>query len=153
MNLHTLLRDHATSTRPVRAGLIGAGKFGSMFLAQARLTEGLDVVGVADLQVTRGLDALARTGWSSDIVVQACSIGALNDAARGGKVGVTDSASDLIDADLDVVVECTGQPEAGTTHALRAIENGRHVVMVTVCLLYTSPRPRDGLLSRMPSSA
>ncbi len=132
MNLHTLLRDHATSTRPVRAGLIGAGKFGSMFLAQARLTEGLDVVGVADLRVTRGLDALARTGWSSDIVVQACSIGALNDAARGGKVGVTDSASDLIDADLDVVVECTGQPEAGTTHALRAIDNGRHVVMVTV---------------------
>ena len=26
-------------------------------------------------------------------------------------------------------------------------------VLVEVCLLYTSPSPRDGLLSRMPSSA
>ena len=29
----------------------------------------------------------------------------------------------------------------------------KHTVMFSACLLYTSPSPRDGLLSRMPSSA
>ena len=28
-----------------------------------------------------------------------------------------------------------------------------YLVMAAICLLYTSPSPRDGLLSRMPSSA
>ena len=29
----------------------------------------------------------------------------------------------------------------------------RHLIDIHACLLYTSPSPRDGLLSRMPSSA
>ena len=33
------------------------------------------------------------------------------------------------------------------------VEVGKDVDDVKVCLLYTSPSPRDGLLSRMPSSA
>ena len=33
------------------------------------------------------------------------------------------------------------------------IKPGKNVDQLTICLLYTSPSPRDGLLSRMPSSA
>ena len=32
-------------------------------------------------------------------------------------------------------------------------DQGRMVPYTCTCLLYTSPSPRDGLLSRMPSSA
>ncbi len=53
MNLYTLLQKRAGAGRPVRAGLIGAGKFGAMFLAPARTIEGLHVMAVADLQVER----------------------------------------------------------------------------------------------------
>jgi len=53
MNLSTLLLQRDTIGRPVRVGVIGAGKFGTMFLAQARLTKGLHVVAVADLNVPR----------------------------------------------------------------------------------------------------
>ena len=34
-----------------------------------------------------------------------------------------------------------------------SIDDSTGRVVVKVCLLYTSPSPRDGLLSRMPSSA
>ena len=46
--------------------------------------------------------------------------------------------------------------EQGATHAADGYAracNKPGVVLVTSCLLYTSPSPRDGLLSRMPSSA
>ena len=46
-----MLREREAAGRPVTVGLIGAGKFGTMFLAQARLTAGMHVVGVADLDV------------------------------------------------------------------------------------------------------
>ena len=54
MNLYRLLQQRAAAGRPVRVGLIGAGKFGSMFLAQARVTPGLHVMGLADLDPARG---------------------------------------------------------------------------------------------------
>ena len=51
MNLHAKLLEREAAGRPVTVGLIGAGKFGTMFPAQARLTSGMHVVGVADLDV------------------------------------------------------------------------------------------------------
>ena len=51
MNLYAKLLEREAAGRPVTVGLIGAGKFGTMFLAQARLTRGMHVVGVADLDV------------------------------------------------------------------------------------------------------
>ena len=51
MNLSTMLQQRAAGGRPIRIGLIGAGKFGSMVLAQAQRIPGFHVVGVADLDV------------------------------------------------------------------------------------------------------
>ena len=132
MNLYTLLCRKAELQNPVRVGLVGAGKFGSMFLAQARLTKGLKIIGVADLELRRVRSALAKTGWAEDGIVAARSTSQINDAAAAGSVAVTDDALELIRAELDVVVECTGVPEAGTAHALAAIDSGHHIVMVNV---------------------
>ena len=49
MNLHSLLRKRAEDRNPVRVGVIGAGKFSSMFLSQAARTPGMHVVGIAEL--------------------------------------------------------------------------------------------------------
>ncbi len=129
MNLARLLKQRADSARPVRVGLIGAGKFGSMFLAQLRTTPGLHLIGIADLSVDRAAAALARTGWD----VNAARAGSFTAALRDGTTMLTDDAGALIAAEgLDVVVEATGSPAAGARHALAAIAAGRHVVMVTV---------------------
>src|SRR5215216_6962895 len=91
MNLHALLLERKAAGRPVTVGLIGAGKFGTMFLSQARLTEGMHVVGVADLNVARAKDQLKTAGWPAE--QYAASLG---DALKHNTTLVTDDAAALI---------------------------------------------------------
>lgn len=129
MNLHELLTRRASGAGPVRVGVIGVGKFASMFLTQALHTPGIHVVGVADLDVGRARAALARTGWPADRY----QAGSFADALRTGGTHVSDSADDLIAAPgLEAVVEVTGNPVAGARHAELAIDAGLHVIMVNV---------------------
>ena len=114
---------------PVRVGLIGAGKFGTMFLAQARRIPGLHVLGVADLSIDRARDSLVRAEWPPS---QFAATG-FDNALRSGGTHVTDDAESLVCAGgLDVLVEATGNPPAGIRYALKAIDEGRHLVMVNV---------------------
>src|ERR671919_429155 len=84
MNLSRLLARREADGRPIRVGLIGAGKFGTMFLAQARLTRGLHVVAIADLDVERARQACRRAGWPDDQVRTAAgTAGAIAEASRG----------------------------------------------------------------------
>ncbi|SAL66597.1 SAF domain protein [Caballeronia terrestris] len=129
MNLSSLLQARNASGRPVRIGLIGAGKFGSMVLSQARHIEGLHVVGVADLDVGKARASLARVGWPAE------QYGArtLSDAVKTGATCVLDDAAALAACDeIECIIEATGHPIAGVRHALAAIEGNKHVVMVNV---------------------
>jgi predicted homoserine dehydrogenase-like protein len=129
MNLHHLLRQREAAGRPVRVGLIGAGKFGTMFLAQALRTPGLHLMAVADLSPERARAALARTGWPTERVAAADFATAL----RTGATHIGDDAEALIRAPgMEVVIDATGVPKAGLHHALLAIAEGRHIVMVNV---------------------
>ena len=129
MNLYTRLRARQEAGEPIRVGLIGAGKFGTMFLAQARRTPGLHVMAIADLAPERVVAACERTGWPPE----ACAAAGFEAAFKSGGTHVTENAMALIAAPgLDVVVEATGSPAAGAAHAVAAFAAGRHVVMVTV---------------------
>lgn len=129
MNLYALLRDRAAEGRPIRVGLIGAGKFSSMFLAQARITPGIHVMAVADLSAPRALQALRTTDWPEEQI----SAASLAQALSSGTTHVTEDVEALIAADgIDVVVDATGNPAAGIHHALRCFYHGRHLVMVNV---------------------
>src|SRR5215813_2969974 len=104
MNLHSLLLEREAAGRPVTVGLIGAGKFGTMFLSQARLTRGLHVVGVADLNVERARNQLKAAGWPAERFA-AASIG---DALDRRRTVVTPDAEALIaHAGVEVIVEAT----------------------------------------------
>jgi predicted homoserine dehydrogenase-like protein len=118
MNLHRLLARRLETGRPVRVGLIGAGKFGSMFLAQVPSTPGIEVAAIADLAPDRARAACHRVGWSEQRVA----------ATR-----FTDDAPAMLKAaDIEVVVEATGHAPAGIVHARCAIAEGKHIVMVNV---------------------
>ncbi len=127
MSLYTQLGARAEAGEPVRVGLIGAGKFGTMFLAQARRTPGLHVMAVADLSLARAREACRRAGWPDE----AYAASSFDEARRSGGAHLTEDAPALAAA-VDVVVEATGVPAAGIAHALAAFECGKHVVMVTV---------------------
>jgi predicted homoserine dehydrogenase-like protein len=129
VNLHAKLLERAAAGRPVTVGLIGAGKFGTMFLAQARLTAGMHLVGVADLNVARARSQLKTAGWDEP----AYAARDPGDAFRNRATFVTDDAHALIAfPDIEVVVEATGDPKTGIQLALDAIAHGKHVVMVNV---------------------
>ncbi|MEX2407963.1 MAG: Gfo/Idh/MocA family oxidoreductase, partial [Rhodovibrionaceae bacterium] len=68
MNLHALLQKRLDAGKPVRAGLIGAGKFGSMFLAQVAKTPGLEVAVIADLDPDRARQACKAVGWDDALI-------------------------------------------------------------------------------------
>jgi predicted homoserine dehydrogenase-like protein len=129
MNLHAKLLERAAAGRPITVGLIGAGKFGTMFLAQVRRTPGMHVVGVADLNVTRARDQLRTAGWDAE--AYAASSHAEAHKTRGTHVG-DDAAALIACPEIEVIIEATGVPEAGIRHALAAIAHGKHIVMVNV---------------------
>lgn len=129
MSLYHKLAARAAAGQPVRIGVIGAGKFGSMFLSQAPRTPGLHVVGIADLDPQRARAALERVGWPAERY----AAGSMADAMRRGTTFLTDDAEGLIAADgIEVIVEATGHPGAGIRHALACCRHKRHIVMVNV---------------------
>jgi predicted homoserine dehydrogenase-like protein len=129
MNLHSMLLARAAQARPVTVGLIGAGKFGTMFLAQVRLTRGMHLVAVADLNVARARAQLRSAGWADE----AFATTSLGDACQRGTTCVTADTEALFACPgIEVIVEATGVPEAGIAHALGAIAHGKHIVMVNV---------------------
>lgn len=129
MNLHTMLAARAAEGRPIRVGLIGAGKFGSMFLSQVQHTPGLHLVGIADLDPARARKACHAVGWPKERSAAAT----FAEALKTGATAVTDDAAALIAADgIEVIIEATGIPEAGIRHALLSFKHRRHIVMVNV---------------------
>jgi predicted homoserine dehydrogenase-like protein len=118
MNLTHRLAERRADGRPVRTALIGAGKFGSMFLSQVPTIPGLDVTAILDLDPDRARNACRNVGW---------------DDARIARTRFTARAADIFDdAYIDVVVEATGNPAAGIAHALAAIDARKPIVMVNV---------------------
>jgi predicted homoserine dehydrogenase-like protein len=129
MNLHRMLQQRAAERRPLRVALIGAGKFGSMYLAQARHTPGIHIVAVTDLVPDRARASLARVGWARE----AYGAKSLAEAGAHGTTCVTDDAPAVIGApEVEIVIDATGHPAAGIRHALACCTHGKHIVMVNV---------------------
>ena len=129
MNLSSMLRERAAAGKPIRIGQIGAGKFGTMFLSQVRLTPGMHLTGLADLMPARAQGAARRRRLAAG-ADRGASMG---DALKTGKTFVTDDALALIaHPEIEVVIEATGDPGPGITLRSRRIAHGKHIVMVNV---------------------
>ena len=129
MSLFQKLQKRAEQNKPVRVGLIGAGKFGSMYLSQVPQTPGVSVAGVVDLSPSRARSNLLKVGWSESNI----SSTSLDDAIRDGTTYVSDDWEGLVKHPaIDVVVESTGSPPEAVEHILASFANGKHVVNVTV---------------------
>ena len=129
MSLHQQLQKRAAEKRPIRVGLIGAGKFGSMYLAQIPRTPGVHLVGIADLSPAAAKANLALVGWAPEQSAAA----SLHEALRNGTTHIGEDWRALVACPhVDIIVECTGHPIAAVEHCLLAFEHGKHVVNVTV---------------------
>jgi predicted homoserine dehydrogenase-like protein len=129
MNLFSKLREREASARPLRLGLIGAGKFGSMYLAQVLRVPGIHLVGIVDLSPANALANLERVGWPK----QRAEATSLDDALKTRRTHVGDDWRSLVShPEIEIIIECTGNPPAAVEHVLAAFGHGKHVINVTV---------------------
>jgi len=129
MNLYAKLQQREAQGRPLRLGVIGAGKFAAMYIAQVPRTPGVHLVGIADLNPANAKANLDRTGWT------AAQYGAatLDAAVKERRTHIGEDWRALVaHPAIDIIVEATGNPIAAVEHALEAFRQGKHVVMVTV---------------------
>jgi len=118
VNLHAKLREREAQGKPLRVGLIGAGKFAAMYLAQVPKTPGVRLAGIADLQPANARANLERVGWPAALVAA---------------TPISEDWRKLVASpQVDIVIEATGNPVAAVEHVLEAFRQGKHVVMVTV---------------------
>src|SRR5580765_8964524 len=107
MSLYAKLQQRADQRNPLRIGLIGAGKFGAMYLAQVPRTPGVHLIGIADLAPSSAIASLDRVGWAAE----RRAARSLDEALRTGTTHVGDDWRALVShPQLDIVVECTGNP-------------------------------------------
>jgi len=122
MNLYAKLQRLAADGKPLRVGMIGAGKFGSMYLSQVPRTPGIHMVGIADLSPDRAKAALRNVGWKEDFF----SASSLEQAAKQGNTAIIDDGMALITSPhVDIIIDATGNPAIGCEHK-------KHIVMVNV---------------------
>src|SRR5258706_9905980 len=118
MNLFSKLQDREAQGKPLRVGLIGAGKFAAMYLAQVPRTPGVRLVAIADLAPANARTNLERIGWSPAVI---------------SATSISDDWQKLVsNPEIDIVIEATGNPVAAVEHILGAFKHGKHVVNVTV---------------------
>src|SRR5882762_4885125 len=129
MNLYSKLQQRAAQGKPLRIGVIGAGKFGAMYIAQVPRTPGVHLVGIADLSPDNASQNLQRVGWKTE----AYSAPSLHAALKDSRTHLSDDWQALVaHPAVDIIIESTGNPLAAVEHALAAFRSGKHVVMVTV---------------------
>jgi predicted homoserine dehydrogenase-like protein len=127
MNLYAKLQQRKDN--PLRIGVIGAGKFGAMYIAQVPKTPGVHLVGIADLSPDNARENLKRVGWPA----AAYSAASLDKALKENRTHIAEDWEALVaHPGIDIIIESTGNPPAAVEHALAAFRNRKHVVMVTV---------------------
>ena len=127
MNLYAKLLERRE--KPIRIGLIGAGKFAAMYIAQVPKTPGVHLVGIADIAPDYAKQNLDRVGWKA----QTYAAASLDAAIKEKRTHLSDNWEALVaHPGIDIVIEATGNPPAAVEHALAAFKNKKHVVMVTV---------------------
>src|SRR5438128_3981483 len=106
MNLSHLLNARHAAGKPVRVALIGAGKFGSMFLSQVPHTPGLEVPVIVDLDRDRAREACRTVGWDAERIARPAFTG--------------DGARAIAGGTMDVGGGATGNPAVGIRDARAA---------------------------------
>lgn len=132
MRIRERLDAREDAGSPVRVGVIGAGRFGTMVICALAAMRGMRPSVVGEIDGARGMRALAHAGFPRDAVARAGTVAEANAALARGTPVLTEDPQVLLESAVDVVVEATGVPEVAVRHALEAFRHGKHVVMVSV---------------------
>ena len=114
MFLHTKLENRK---EPIRIAFIGCGKFVSMFLAQYSHLDKIQIDSIVDLDMDRAKKNCINSGLNSSLV---------------NEINFTNSLDNILDRNIEIFIEATGNPIIGTVHATKIIKNKKNIILVNV---------------------
>lgn len=131
-----LARDLAArgeTGRPIRIGLVGAGEMGTDIVSRVAHMPGIEIGAISELNLPNARKAVS-IAYGDDSRAQETATGdALNSAIEAGRIALTSDVNQIINSGhIDVVVDATGVPSVGADIGLRAMEHGKHLVMMNV---------------------
>lgn len=127
------MQARADSGRPIRIGLIGSGEMGTDIVTRVAHMPGIEVGAISELRVPNALKAVDIAFQEEGHGREVSTASDLTAAMEAHKVAVTDNANLILENDLiDVVIDATGVPAVGAEIGLRAMEHGKHLVMMNV---------------------
>lgn len=127
------LVKNLVSGRKVRVGLIGCGEMGTDIIVQLGLMPNLELVILAELRLDYARAALKIAGVEDERIRTVESVKAAEAAIDQGKIVLTNQADIACTAgQVDVIIDATGNPGYGAEISMRAMDHGKHVVMMNV---------------------
>jgi len=114
MFLHTKLENRKD---PIKICFIGCGKFVSMFLAQYNHLNKIQIDSIVDINLDRAKKNCFKSGLNEQTVK---------------KINFSDSLDGVLERDIEIFIEATGNPIVGTVHAAKIIQNKKHIILVNV---------------------
>ena len=114
MFLHTKLENRK---EPIKIAFIGCGKFVSMFLAQYNHLDKIQIDSIVDLNLNRAKKNCINSGIKQSSI---------------DKINFTNSLDNILDRNIEIFIEATGNPIIGTVHAVKIIKNKKNLILVNV---------------------
>jgi predicted homoserine dehydrogenase-like protein len=114
MFLHTKLENRK---EPIRIAFIGCGKFVSMFLAQYNHLDKIQIDSIVDLNIEQAKKNCSNSGLKETTI---------------SEINFSKSLDEILDRNIEIFIEATGNPIVGTVHAIKIIKNKKHIILVNV---------------------
>jgi len=132
MSIRKFLQQKESDLTPIKVCVIGCGRFGGMIIYQIQHIPGMEVSVICDLNIQKAISVARQAGIAEFNLKINNSVNKINSSISKNEVSIVDDAKLAVSSDVDVVVEATGNPLSGANNALDAIQNQKHVTMVTV---------------------
>lgn len=131
--MNNKLQKLAESGKSIKVSVVGAGKMGKGLINQMARIDGMVPALVVNRHIEKAIDALISAGVSKEDIVEVDSLKDANFYLERDKFVVSENIELATKANIiDAVVDATGVPEVGANVALGAIDNGKHIIMLTV---------------------
>jgi len=114
MYLHSKLEDYK---KDINITFIGCGKFISMFLSQYNQLKKIKIDSIVDLDTERAKSNCIKSGLKKETVE---------------KINFVNSLDSILNRNIEIFIEATGNPVAGTQHACKIIQAKKDIIMVNV---------------------
>jgi len=130
--INTIQKRLASLKKPIKVGVAGAGEFSLEMITQIGYMKNIEVSAIADINPEIAVSAFKAAGYKDDDIVVAGSAALAKNYIDMGKRVVLEDGCAMCELPVDAVCDVTGAPCFGAEFGYKAIENGKHTIVVNI---------------------